>query len=297
VNTDTPRSESPDGSAAVPPAPGGPVEPGGPAVPDGPVAPGDPVPPEVSPWAGPNAMPGVGPGPEPGMPAPGGGSGQVPQGEVGTPWTVPPPVVEPPEPLGARIGAAAVLAAVLAGLGFPLGWLWSSVAPWLPVEIMGGVGYYADPDGEQRAGAEGWFIVLSLGLGVVLGVATWFALRRYRGSITLLGLAVGSVLTGWLAYRFGHNIGRGHAYALARHAKDGTIIQFPPELRIKSPGDVARWHGFVPYIGGDVLYVAVAAVVIYVLITALHTSPTLSLRRAPAQPQPVPPSTPPHTLP
>jgi hypothetical protein len=248
VNTDTPRSD-PSRPSAPPP---------------------DPI---ADPTAGPAADPAAGPS----------GSDHPEEG-LTTPWEVPAVQPDPSEPVGARLAAAAGLAVVVAALGFPLGWLWSSVAPWLPVEIMGGVGYYADPDGEQRAGAEGWFIVLSLGLGVVLAVATWFLLRRYRGSLTVAGLAVGTMVTGWLAYRFGHNIGRGHAYSVARHASDGTIVQFPPELRIKSPGDVARWHGVVPYLGGDVLYVAVAAIFVYVLIAAMHTEPSLSIRRRGAAP-------------
>ena len=182
------------------------------------------------------------------------------------------------------------VAVVIGALGFPLGWLWSNVAPWLPVQVSGNELFYADPEGEQRAGAESWFILLSLGTGILLAVIVWFALRRFRGSIMVAALAIGSVATGWIAWWFGHNLGRTHALDVARTAKDGAILQFPPDLRIKSPGNVAHWH-HLPYLGGVILYVALAAVAVYAILVGFSMSPSLigrGRRPVPAPPHPNP---------
>lgn len=188
---------------------------------------------------------------------------------------------EPPEPRDWRVtaGVGVATAVVIAALGFPLGWLWSSIAPWLPVQLSGGAAYYADPEGEQRAAQEGWFIVLSIVAGIVLAIVVFLVLRRFRGSVTIAALGIGSLACGWLAWRFGHNIGRGHALAEVRAGKDGQIIQFPVDLRIKNSGNIAFWHGWLPYIGGDVVYLAVTALLTYIVMVGFSVSPSLGVHR------------------
>jgi hypothetical protein len=189
-----------------------------------------------------------------------------------------PAAKEPREPWWRSALVALGLAAVVAALGFPLGWLWSSISPWLPVQLSGGQAYYADPEGEQLAAQESWFMIITVAAGIILAVIVWFVLRRFRGAWTVLGLGIGSLVCGWLAWRFGHNIGRGHALDLIRHGKDGSIIKFPPNLRIKSGNNIAFWH-HIPYIGGDLVYMAVAAVAVYLLIAGFSASPSLGVHR------------------
>lgn len=200
------------------------------------------------------------------------------------------PPIEPFDPVDSwrnRILIGAALAIVVAVLGFPLGWAWSTFAPWLPAQVSGNELLYADPEGEQRAAQESWFILLSLGLGIVLALLVWFGLRRFRGSVMVAALAIGSIATGWIAWWYGHNIGRTAAFAKARTAKDGALIKLPPDLRIKPAGNLGHWHG-LPYLGGDLLYVAVGSVAVYVILVGFSSNPFLNRRRADkAQPQPV----------
>lgn len=176
------------------------------------------------------------------------------------------------------------VAAVVAVLGFPLGRLWSRLAPWLPVLVGDGGLYYADPEGEQRAAQEGWYILLSIGAGIVIAIAAWWLLRRFRGAIVLAALAVGGAGAGVLAWRYGHNIGRGHAFAQARAAAGGAVIKFPVDLRIKRLG---MWHHWLPYVGGDLLYVAIAACLVYLLIAGFTASTSLGTRRKSAPEGPI----------
>jgi len=176
-------------------------------------------------------------------------------------------VQTPAPPWRVRGLVALATAVVIAALGYPLGWLWSSVAPWLPGVIESDGLFLAQPYGEQRAGAETWFMMLSIGAGILIAIIAWLALRRFRGPLMVVALAVGGVAASWLAWRIGHNIGRGHALDLARHGKIGQIVQVPPDLRIKQSGNIAYWHD-LPYISGVLLYLAIAAIFVYVLIAA-----------------------------
>jgi membrane protein YqaA with SNARE-associated domain len=177
-------------------------------------------------------------------------------------------------------------AAVVAGLGVPLGAAWATVAPRLPGVVQKGGVYLADVEGEQRAAEESWYILLSIGAGILLALLAWGLLRRFRGPIMILALGVGGVAGGWLAWWFGRQIGRAHALALARTAKVGTIIEFPVDLRIKQPGNVAWWHSWLPHIGGVLMSLALAAVGTYVTLTLMSTSPSLYARGRPKPPPP-----------
>jgi hypothetical protein len=94
----------------------------------------------------------------------------------------------------------------------------------------------------------------------------------------VVALAVGGIAASWLMWRFGHNIGRGHALEMARHGKVGQIVLVPPDIRIKQTGNIATWHG-LPYLSGVLLYLAIAAIVVYLLIASFTSNPGLIPRR------------------
>ncbi|MBO0869420.1 MAG: hypothetical protein J2P15_12715, partial [Micromonosporaceae bacterium] len=171
-----------------------------------------------------------------------------------------------------EIIASLAVAVVVAVLGFPLGALWSSAAPWLPA-VQGDNGpVYADPEGEQLIAAEGWYLIITVLAGIVFAVLAWMVLRRYRGALQMLALGVGSVAAGILAFWFGHHIGLAHARDLADHAPANTRFPIPPNLRVQQIG---LWHGFLPYAKGDVLALAIAAVLTYLVLAGFSPHPTL----------------------
>jgi hypothetical protein len=205
-----------------------------------------------------------------------------PGGQPG-PWSI----YTPPATLATEPGPSAktksltalAVAGGIAVLGLLLGWMWSALAPWLPGVVESDGVFLQQPYGEQRAGQETWFILLSIGAGIVFGIIAWVALRRFRGPLMVVALAVGGIAGGWIAWRFGHNIGRGHALAEARAGKIGQVVLIPPDLRIKQAGNIGLWHGWLPYLSGVLLYLAIAAIVTYLLIASFTSSPALVTRR------------------
>ena len=207
---------------------------------------------------------------------------------AGAPGPTPPDMIrlDPPPPSWLRRWIVAVAVLVVTALtGFLLGWIWWTVAPRMPAEVRGGALYFVTEEPEQLAASEGWFVLLSLGTGIIFAVLAWVLLRRYRGPLTLGGLAIGSLITGWLAWRFGHTINYGAFKAHARSAPDGTIVRVPPNLRVrtgflsKHDQGFAFWHGIIPYIGGSLVFVALAAVAVYLILATFAMSPSLGLHK------------------
>ena len=62
------------------------------------------------------------------------------------------------------------------------------------------------------------------------------------------------------------------------------------DLRIKQAGNIALWHGWLPYLSGVLLYLAIAAIVTYLLIASFTASPSLVTRRRRPTGQPHPDS-------
>jgi hypothetical protein len=187
-----------------------------------------------------------------------------------------------PVPAGLEWGVAVVAAAVIAALGLGLGLIWSGVAPWVPVVRVPTGAVLAQPEQEQMIAAEGWYLIITILAGVALAVLAWTLLRRFRGVPALLGVTVGSVAAGLLAYWVGHHLGHGHAEYLANHAPVGTAFSVPPNLRAQQFG---LWHGWLPYARGDVLAMAIAAIVTYFLLAGFSSHPSLRAgRTAPPPP-------------
>jgi hypothetical protein len=218
----------------------------------------------------------------PAYPGEGGQPYAYPGAEPG-PWSAyaaPTTLAAEAQPSGkAKSLTALAVAAVIAALGLPLGWMWSAFAPWLPGVVESDGLFLQQPYGEQRAGQETWFILLSIGAGILFAIIAWVALRRFRGPLMVVALAVGGIAAGWIAWRFGHNIGRGDALTEARHGKIGQVVLIPPDLRIKQAGNIGLWHGWLPYLSGVLLYLAIAAIVTYLLIASFTANPTLVGRR------------------
>lgn len=170
-----------------------------------------------------------------------------------------------------EVVAALGVAVVLALAGFPLGWLWSSVAPHVPVQITSDGAILSQPEQEQLIGGEGTYLFITVGVAVVAAILAWALLRRYRGYPMLLGLALGGAVGGAITAWSGHQIGLAHFRDLLKHAPVGTNFLAPVSLRV---GQYGWWHA-LPYARGDVLSMAITAIVVYLLLVSFSSYASL----------------------
>jgi hypothetical protein len=168
--------------------------------------------------------------------------------------------------------AAVGIAALITVLGFPLGWLWSAVAPWTPVQMTSQGAVLSQPEQEQLVADEGWYLLITVVAGLLIAGLAWVVLRRYRGAPMLAGVALGGVFGGVVTWWFGHNVGADHFRDLLEHAPIGTNFGAPVNLRVQQVG---LWHHWLPYARGDVLALAIAATVLYLLLTGFSSYSSL----------------------
>ncbi|BCB88388.1 hypothetical protein Psuf_057010 [Phytohabitans suffuscus] len=176
-----------------------------------------------------------------------------------------------------------VVALALAVLGAPLGWLWSVLAPGVPLVKTEGGARLTDPQPEEFVAADGWFTLLGLGFGLLAAIVVWAAVRRHRGPFVLLGVAVGTVGAALVAWWLGDLLVQGDFDELLASAPPGTPLSRPPELRA---GGFEWLWGVIPTLRGDVLLPAFSAVVAYTLLAGWSRYPSLAPEPDPVFPWP-----------
>ncbi|MFJ7265893.1 hypothetical protein ACIQV3_04355 [Streptomyces sp. NPDC099050] len=188
------------------------------------------------------------------------------------------PASEPAfSPSDIRDGAA--IALVLGVAGVLLGLLWVWLAPRVQYVSNGEAVFLRDTESEARIGADGTFLLLSVGFGVLSAVAV-FLWRRGGGAAQVVGLAVGSVFAALVGWRVGLWLGpSSDLVAVARKAGKG--VPFDAPLELLAHGALLGWP--------------MAAVVVHLALTALwgtrDPAPELSVwpsgyYQAPAGPAP-----------
>jgi hypothetical protein len=173
------------------------------------------------------------------------------EGLYGTPGAAAGPYPAPPGGFGAparrrlpELGAqvwpprkhewvtAAVVIGALAVIGAALAPLWVQLAPRLAFRVdQPGRALPVVPEAEEYVGADGRFVIITLIVGVLAGIGCWLV-RRSRGPLVLLALAVGGLLGAVITWRLGMRIGTGYQPADLQHV--GRIIYQPLTLRAKS---------------------------------------------------------------
>ena len=197
---------------------------------------------------------------------------------VGIPQPVPP---EPGE--GRRDVIAAILVAiVVAAAGLGVGLLWFEVAPRVEVIKVAEGFLYADSEPEQPVAADGWFGFLGLGVGLIVALVAWVALRRYRGIAVMVGLVVGSLAGAWLAWWLAVRMGISEFDAARAAAPIGARLDAPLALRLTDLDRRALWP---PKITGVVAAQALMAAVTYTTLAGFssHTNLRRQKRTAPEQ--------------
>lgn len=110
-----------------------------------------------------------------------------------------------------RSSAWLVLSLVLAGV--PAGLLWWLLAPRADYRITAdGPVVVGGPTEELLVADDVVFVAVLAGLGLVAGAGAW-RLRRRRGVATMVALAVGTALSGAVAWQLGELLGAGPTQA------------------------------------------------------------------------------------
>ncbi|WP_181442159.1 hypothetical protein [Streptomyces tateyamensis] len=145
------------------------------------------------------------------------------------------------ERLPAELGVGALIGVGCALLGLLLGAMWYWLAPEVPLVVHGQSVLYVDPEGEQRAGGDGTFVLLGLGFGLVTAAAAFFATRRRGGGIAVaVGLGAGAVLGSFIGMWLGQALGpTSDLVAAAKAAGDGH--SFHEALELQAKGALFAW--------------------------------------------------------
>jgi hypothetical protein len=127
---------------------------------------------------------------------------------------------------------AAVLISALAVIGAAVAPLWVHLAPRLAFRVdQPGRALPVIPEAEEYIGADGRFVFITLVVGLLAGLACWLV-RRSRGPLVLLALAVGGLVGAVITWRLGMRIGTGYQPADLQHV--GRIVYQPLTLRARS---------------------------------------------------------------
>jgi len=139
-----------------------------------------------------------------------------------------------PAPASSRdVPAALFLLAGLALLGVGVGLLWSALSPPVQVIITRAGPDLANYGSDEFFAVDGTFALIGAAVGLLTGVAVWFAARRWRGPVLMGALVLGSLACGLVAWQVGRQVGLGHYHSLLHSTDVGRRFSKPVDLRSK----------------------------------------------------------------
>ncbi|MFB7613833.1 hypothetical protein [Kitasatospora sp. NPDC056181] len=138
-----------------------------------------------------------------------------------------------------KVGAITLLVCLV--LGVVMAGLWAWLAPKVPLVVDGNKILYADPEGEQRAGADSVFVLIGLGMGILTALGAFLVTRRRGGGIAVaVGLAVGGLLASLGAWSLGRRLGPG-SDLVAEARRVGNGGHFNADIDLGAYGALLAW--------------------------------------------------------
>lgn len=118
-----------------------------------------------------------------------------------------------------------------------MGLIWSAVAPHSHVAVQAGGAFIADAETEVFIAGDGWFIGLTLLIGVVTGVLAWLV-ARHSGPFVVVGLAAGGLLAAYVASRVGVRVGQDALEAAVHSGRQGSYVS---NIALQAKSAIVAW--------------------------------------------------------
>ncbi len=148
------------------------------------------------------------------------------------PWPPRPPQRPAWPPSRRELTTALAAVAGLALLGAALAPLWVWLAPRLEYRVMQpGRAVPVVPEAEEYVAADGRFVLITLGAGLLAGLVCWL-LRRTRGPVVLVAVALGGLLGAVVTWRLGIWLAPGFSPQDLQEV--GRTVTQPLELRARA---------------------------------------------------------------
>lgn len=149
-----------------------------------------------------------------------------------------------PGPQSGRALLVAVLTVVgSAVVGLAAGVIWSAIAPRVQYQVYTlhpPTAYATNPETSAFIAADGWYCVIALVGGALIGLLTYlFAVRRY-GPYAMTGAVIGSVAAAFITEWVGHQASGALGFnAVLAASKPGAYLYAP--ISLGSHGALAFW--------------------------------------------------------
>jgi hypothetical protein len=151
-------------------------------------------------------------------------------------------------------GAVIVLGGAL--LGVLGGVIWAAIAPRALFEVVSkGAADLVNPESSAFIAADGWFCLIALVGGAVLGLLGYvFAIRRY-GASAMLAVLAGSVAAAFVTRLVGQQFGVSNFNTVLLTRKPGTLVHAP--ITLGAGGAIAFWPLAAGVVAGGIELIVV----------------------------------------
>src|SRR5215469_16177613 len=160
---------------------------------------------------------------------------------------------------GRAVIAAGLIIAVGLVVGVAGGLVWAAVAPrvlYQVVTLNPPTAYAIDPETSAFIAADGWYCLIAVVGGVLIGLLGYlFGVRRY-GPVPMAGIVVGATAAAFICEWTGHRQsgGPGFNHVLVT-SKPGTLLHAP--ISLGSQGALAFWPLAAAAVAGGIELVGV----------------------------------------
>jgi hypothetical protein len=164
---------------------------------------------------------------------------------------------------GPAVGRAAIVACLIivgsAVVGVAAGLVWAAVAPRVVYQVQTlnpPTAYATNPETSAFIAADGWYCLLAVVGGAVIGLLGYVYGVRRNGPLPMVGIVLGStaaaLICAWLGHRQSGGPGFDHLLATS---KPGALLRAP--ISLGSHGAVAFWPLAAAAVAGGIELVGV----------------------------------------